>query len=171
MKNVLPCEIIRFTVGICSLGSILIATSDKGICALFFGSDPNELIEDLKKYFPKAQLIDGKMECLLSEVVAFVERPAVKLNLPLDIRGTSFQQRVWQALREIPVGSTESYSQVAERIGAPQSVRAVASACARNKIAVAIPCHRVVRSDGNLSGYRWGSGLKKALIDREGELP
>ncbi len=161
---------IRFAVGECSLGAILVAATDKGVCAILLGDDPETLVRDLEDRFPKARLIGGdtQFEQLVANVVGFVEAPALGLDLPLDVRGTAFQQRVWQALREIPPGSTASYSEIAERIGAPKAVRAVAQACASNAIAVAIPCHRVVRNDGGLSGYRWGVERKRALLDREG---
>ncbi len=160
---------IRFAIGECSLGSILVAASERGVCAILMGDDPDELARDLQDRFPRANLIggDAKFEALVAKVVGFVEAPQLGLDLPLDVRGTAFQQRVWQALREIPAGATASYSDVANRIGAPKSVRAVAGACAANALAVAIPCHRVVRSDGGLSGYRWGVERKRALLDRE----
>jgi AraC family transcriptional regulator, regulatory protein of adaptative response / methylated-DNA-[protein]-cysteine methyltransferase len=160
---------IRFAVGECSLGSILVAATDKGVCAILFGDDPDALVRDLQDRFPKARLIgaDKEFERLVATVVGFVEAPAHGLDLPLDLRGTAFQQRVWQALREIPSGSTASYAEIALRIGRPKAVRAVAQACASNGIAVAIPCHRVVRNDGALSGYRWGVERKRALLERE----
>jgi AraC family transcriptional regulator, regulatory protein of adaptative response / methylated-DNA-[protein]-cysteine methyltransferase len=160
---------IRFAVGECSLGSILVAATDKGICAILLGDHPDPLLRDLQDRFPKAQLVGGvaDFEQWIAKAVAFVEAPALGLQLPLHIRGTAFQQRVWQALREIPAGSTASYTQIAERIGAPKAVRAVAKACSSNNIAVAIPCHRVVRNDGARSGYRWGVERKRALLARE----
>jgi AraC family transcriptional regulator of adaptative response/methylated-DNA-[protein]-cysteine methyltransferase len=159
---------MRFAVGECSLGSILVAASDKGIVAIQFGDDPNVLLRDLQERFPKARLVGGdkEFERIVAVVVGAVERP-VDAELPLDVRGTAFQQRVWQALREIPRGSTASYADIAARIGQPKAVRAVARACASNEIAVAIPCHRVVRTDGSLSGYRWGVERKRALLERE----
>jgi AraC family transcriptional regulator of adaptative response/methylated-DNA-[protein]-cysteine methyltransferase len=162
-------EVIRFAIGECSLGSILVASSEKGVCCITLGDDPDFLLTDLQNRFRRAEFIggDADFEKLVAKVVGFVEAPKLGLSLPLDIRGTTFQQRVWQALREIPVGSTASYSEVAEKIGSPKSVRAVAGACAANSIAVAIPCHRVVRTNGNLSGYRWGVERKLALLDRE----
>jgi AraC family transcriptional regulator of adaptative response/methylated-DNA-[protein]-cysteine methyltransferase len=160
---------IRFAVGECSLGSILVAQSERGVCAILLGDDPGKLVRDLQDRFPRANLIgsDAEFERLVSKVVGFIEAPALGLDLPLDIRGTAFQQRVWQALREIPAGSTASYADIADHIGAPNSVRAVAQACAANALAVAIPCHRVVRNDGALSGYRWGVDRKRALLKRE----
>ena len=160
---------IRFAVGECSLGSILVAATDKGVCAILFGDDPDSLLRDLQDRFDKAELIggDADFEALVATVVGFVEQPRLGLDLPLDVRGTAFQQRVWQALAEIPAGETASYADVAAKIGKPAAVRAVAQACAANALAVAIPCHRVVRNDGALSGYRWGVERKRALLDRE----
>ncbi len=160
---------IRFAVGECSLGSVLVAASERGVCAILMGDDPDELARDLQDRFPRANLIggDAAFEALVSKVVGLVEAPRLGVDLPLDVRGTAFQQRVWQALREVPAGETVSYAAIAHRIGAPRSVRAVAQACAANALAVAIPCHRVVRSDGALSGYRWGVERKRALLDRE----
>ncbi len=161
---------IRFAVGQSSLGAILVAQSDLGICAISLGDDPETLVRELQDRFPRAKLIggDSEFEKLVAKVVGFVEQPGLGLNLPLDIRGTAFQERVWQALREIPPGQTASYAQIAERIGSPKSVRAVAQACGANQLAVAIPCHRVIRRDGDLSGYRWGVDRKRALLQREG---
>jgi AraC family transcriptional regulator of adaptative response/methylated-DNA-[protein]-cysteine methyltransferase len=160
---------IRFALGECSLGSILVAASPRGVCAISLGDDPESLVYELQDRFPKAHLIggDSAFEQLVAQVVGFIEKPALGLHLPLDIRGTAFQQRVWQALREIPPGRTMSYSEIAALIGAPKSVRAVAGACAANTLAVAIPCHRVVRTDGALSGYRWGVERKRALLEKE----
>jgi len=161
---------IRFAVGECSLGSILVAQSDRGVCAILMGDDPDALARDLQQRFPHAALVGGDtaFERLVAKVVGFVEAPRVGLDLPLDVRGTAFQQRVWQALRAIAPGQTASYAEIARRIGAPKSVRAVAQACGANALAVAIPCHRVVRNDGALSGYRWGVERKRALLEREG---
>ncbi|WP_236187773.1 bifunctional DNA-binding transcriptional regulator/O6-methylguanine-DNA methyltransferase Ada [Pseudomonas pharyngis] len=162
---------IRFAVGQCSLGAILVAQSERGICAILLGDDPHQLVCDLQDQFRRANLIgaDAEFEQLIARVVGFIEAPAIGLNLPLDVRGTAFQERVWQALREIPVGSTASYADIALQIGSPKAVRAVAQACGANSLAVAIPCHRVVRSDGNLSGYRWGVERKRELLEREGK--
>jgi len=160
---------IRFAVGECSLGSIVVAASRRGVCAILLGDDPEALIRDLQDRFPRASLIGGdkQFEQLVAKVVGFVEAPGLGLDLPLDVRGTAFQQRVWQALRKIPAGSTLTYAELARRIGAPKAVRAVAQACAANTLAVAIPCHRVVRTDGELSGYRWGVERKQALLRKE----
>ena len=162
---------IKYAVGTCSLGSILIAASDEGVCAILLGDAPDPLLEALHGQFPRAQIVSGDkgFEALAAKVIAFVETPGDGLDLPLDIRGTAFQHRVWDALRRIPTGTTASYAAIAEAIGAPKSVRAVAGACAANRVAVAIPCHRVVRSDGSLSGYRWGIERKRTLLAREKE--
>ncbi len=168
-----PGSIIRFAIGESTLGSILVAASDRGVCAILLGEDPGALARDLEDRFPQAELIggDAEFERLVAEVVAFVEAPNLGWSLPLDIRGTAFQQRVWEALRSIPPGSTASYAEVAGRVGRPRAVRAVAQACAANALAVAIPCHRVVRSDGGLSGYRWGVERKAELLRRERDEP
>jgi AraC family transcriptional regulator of adaptative response/methylated-DNA-[protein]-cysteine methyltransferase len=162
-------EEIRFAVGQTSLGAILVASSRKGVAAILLGNDPDGLVQDLQDRFPKARLIgaDRDYEGLVARVVGFVEAPAVGFNLPLDVRGTAFQQRVWQALREIPAGAIVSYAEIARRIGSPQAMRAVAGACAANNLAVAIPCHRVVRHDGAVSGYAWGVDRKRALLEYE----
>ncbi|WP_017906512.1 bifunctional DNA-binding transcriptional regulator/O6-methylguanine-DNA methyltransferase Ada [Pseudomonas asplenii] len=162
---------IRFAIAQCSLGAILVAQSTRGVCAILLGDDPQALARDLQDKFPKAEFIgdDAGFEQLVAKVVGFVEAPAIGLDLPLDLRGTAFQERVWQALRTIPVGSTASYAEIAKMIGAPKSFRAVAQACGANSLAVAIPCHRVVRSDGDLSGYRWGVERKRQLLDREAQ--
>lgn len=161
--------VIRFAVAQSSLGAILVAQSQRGICAILLGDDPDRLVRDLQDQFPQAELIgaDAEFEQLVAQVVGFIEAPNIGLNLPLDVRGTAFQQRVWLALREVPAGATVSYADIAARIGAPKAVRAVAGACAANHIAVAIPCHRVVRRDGDLSGYRWGVERKRELLRRE----
>jgi len=162
-------EEIRFAVGKSSLGAILVASSKKGVAAILLGDNPDTLVRDLQDRFRKARLIGGNKdyEAMVARVVGLVEAPGVGLDLPLDVRGTAFQRRVWQALKEIPVGQTASYSEIARRIGLPKSVRAVAGACAANNLAVAIPCHRVVRNDGSLSGYAWGVERKRALLGRE----
>jgi len=164
---------IRFAIGECSLGAILVAQSARGVCAILLGDDPDALARDLQDQFPNATLIggDANFEQLIARVVGLIEAPSLGLDLPLDVRGTAFQQRVWQALREIPPGTTASYAEIAARIGSPKSVRAVAQACGANHLAVAIPCHRVVRSDGSLSGYRWGVERKRELIEREAHVP
>lgn len=160
---------IRFAVGQCSLGAILVAASPRGICAISLGDDPQALVREVQDRFPQATLIgaDPAFESWVARVVGFVEAPQLGLDLPLDLRGTAFQQRVWQALQQIRPGETVSYTELARRIGAPTAFRAVASACAANVLAVAIPCHRVVKRDGGLSGYRWGVARKQALIERE----
>ena len=165
-------ESIRFAVGECSLGSVLVAATGKGVCAITLGDDPDALVRSLQDRFPHAHLVggDAAFEGLVGKVVALVEAPATASDLPLDVRGTAFQQRVWQALRKIPAGSTASYADIARRLGAPTAVRAVAQACGANPVAIAIPCHRVVRQDGSLSGYRWGVERKRALLDREASL-
>lgn len=162
---------IRFAVGACSLGAILVASTAVGVCAILLGDDPEALVRELQDRFPNAELHggDAAYERWMATVVGFVEAPATGLDLPLDVRGTAFQQRVWRALRDIPPGETASYAEIARRIGAPRASRAVAQACAANTLAVAIPCHRVVRQDGALSGYRWGVERKRALLERERE--
>jgi len=160
---------IRFAIGECSLGAILVARSERGVCAVLIGDDPLLLVHDLQDQFPKADLIGNEIgyEELVAKVVGLIEKPGLGLDLPLDIQGTAFQQRVWKALQQIPAGSTASYTDIAKIIGMPKAVRAVAQACGANSLAVAIPCHRVVRNDGSLSGYRWGVERKRALLDRE----
>ncbi len=160
---------IHFAVGECSLGSILVARSERGLCAILLGDAPEPLVRDLQDRFPRAQLQpgDAAFETTVATVIGFVEAPALGLDLPLDVRGTAFQQRVWEALRGVPPGEVASYADIARRMGVPQAVRAVAGACAANALAVAIPCHRIVRTDGGLSGYRWGVERKRALLARE----
>lgn len=162
-------EEIRFAVGECSLGSILVAESGRGVCAILLGDAPELLIHELEGRFPNAHLVggDAAFEARVAQVVGFVEAPHGTLDLPLDIRGTAFQQRVWKALRDVPPGTTITYKTLAARIGQPEAVRGVASACAANAIGVVIPCHRVVRTDGGLAGYRWGIERKQTLIARE----
>jgi AraC family transcriptional regulator of adaptative response/methylated-DNA-[protein]-cysteine methyltransferase len=162
---------IRFAIESCRLGFVLVGASDKGVCAILLGDDQEALAATLKARFPNATLINGDRDFKrqVAQVVKAVATPRAGIDLPLDVQGTAFQQRVWEALRQIPPGTTASYSEIARRIGRPRAVRAVASACAANWIAVAIPCHRVVRHDGNLSGYRWGVERKRALLDKERE--
>jgi AraC family transcriptional regulator of adaptative response/methylated-DNA-[protein]-cysteine methyltransferase len=162
-------EEIRFAIGQSSLGAILVASSAKGVVAILIADDPDELARDLQDRFPKARLVGGDRdyEALVARVVGLVEAPTLGLDLPLDVRGTAFQQRVWQALQNIPLGKTASYADIAVQIGLPKAVRAVAGACAANNVAVAIPCHRVVRSDGSLSGYAWGVERKRRLLQAE----
>lgn len=166
-------ERIRIGVGVSSLGKVLVAATDRGVCSILLGDRPDELMDELRRRFPGAELVDGDGEfgSWVAAAVGMVEVPSAGLDLPLDIRGTAFQQLVWDALREIPAGSTASYSEVAERIGRPGAARAVAGACAANQLAVAIPCHRVVHRDGSVSGYRWGVERKRELLDREGGGP
>jgi AraC family transcriptional regulator of adaptative response/methylated-DNA-[protein]-cysteine methyltransferase len=163
-------EEIRFAVGQTSLGAILVASSRKGVASILLGDDPDALVRSLQDRFPKAHLIgaDRDYETLVARVVGFVESPAMGLDLPLDVRATAFEQRVWQALQDIPVGETVSYAEIAQRIGSPNAARAVARACAANDVAVAIPCHRVIRNNGSVSGYAWGTERKRELLSREG---
>ena len=160
---------IFFAIGECSLGSILVAQSEKGVCSILIGDDPQLLLRDLQDRFPKANLIgdESHYQEMIAKVVGLIENPGVGLDLPLDIRGTAFQQRVWNALQQIPPGSTATYAEIAAKIGRPKAVRAVAQACGANALAVAIPCHRVIRNDGSLSGYRWGVERKRVLLERE----
>ncbi|MEZ5608607.1 MAG: bifunctional DNA-binding transcriptional regulator/O6-methylguanine-DNA methyltransferase Ada [Burkholderiaceae bacterium] len=162
-------QTIRFAVGQCALGAILVAESERGLCAIALGDEPEVLVRQLQDQFPQAELVggDAAFEQHVARVIGFVEQPRIGLELPLDVRGSAFQQRVWQALRQVPAGSTVSYAEIARRIGQPSASRAVAQACAANPLAVAIPCHRVVRSDGALSGYRWGVERKATLLGRE----
>jgi AraC family transcriptional regulator of adaptative response/methylated-DNA-[protein]-cysteine methyltransferase len=166
-------EEIRFSVGASSLGLILVAFSEKGVVSILIREDPDRLVEDLKDRFPKALFVRGNRddEEVLRRVIDFVEEPAHDLDLPLDVRGTAFQQRVWQALREIPAGQTTTYTDVAHKLGAPNAVRAVGNACSTNNLAVAIPCHRVLHKDGSPGGgNHWGNGRQRAMIDREAEV-
>lgn len=160
---------IRFAVGTSSLGAVLVAASPEGLRVISLGDDPGRLVQELRQRFPKAERIDNDPDFaqLVAKVVRLVEAPAESFGLPLDLVGTSFQQRVWQALRDIPAGDTVSYSELARRLGVPKSIRAVAGACAANRLAVAVPCHRAIRSDGTLSGYRWGVERKIELLKRE----
>ena len=160
---------IRYAIGESSLGLLLVAASDRGVCAIFFGDDADALVRDLRRQFPRARVTSGGSEFddLLGKVIGFVENPRRDLDLPLDIRGTAFQRRVWEALRRIPLGATASYGEIAKAIGSPKSVRAVGRACGSNPIALAIPCHRVVGSGGSLTGYRGGVERKRALLAKE----
>jgi len=160
---------VHFAVGQCSLGAVLVAATSKGLCAIFLGDDPNELVHDLQRRFPHACLKggDATFEDTVAKVVGLIEHPQQATPLPLDIRGTAFQQKVWQALTKIPLGKTATYLEVAKAIGLPKGFRAVAQACGANPLAIAIPCHRVVRTDGDLSGYRWGVKRKRTILERE----
>ena len=162
-------ETIRFAVGQCSLGAVLVAATDRGVCAVLLGDDPDALARDLQDRFKQAELVGGDagFETVVARVVGLIEAPSAGLELPLDVQGTVFQRRVWRALQAIPAGETATYAQIAQAIGAPKSSRAVAGACGANPLAVAIPCHRVIRRDGSLSGYRWGVERKRALLERE----
>lgn len=162
-------EVLTFAFGQSSLGDVLVASSAKGIAAILIGNDREKLTTELRKIFPHAELTEGnrQFEKTVAHVVAFVEHPEKSADLPLDIRGTAFQQRVWKALRAIPLGTTATYTDIADRIGNPKAVRAVARACATNPLAIVVPCHRVVRADGSMAGYRWGVDRKRKLIERE----
>jgi AraC family transcriptional regulator of adaptative response/methylated-DNA-[protein]-cysteine methyltransferase len=170
LATVTTSDTICFAIGECSLGSILVAKSERGICAVLIGDDPRLLVRDLQEQFPKADLTSNESGYgLVTKVAGLIEKPGAGLDLPLHVRGTAFQQRVWKALQQIPVGSTASYRDVAKLIGMPTAFRAVAQACGANSLAVVIPCHRVVRNDGGLSGYRFGVERKRALLEREGQ--
>lgn len=160
---------IQFRFGESSLGLVLVARMSRGICAVLLGDDRDALFQNVQERFPGFAIVEGgaALEVLASEISSFIDSPARRLNVPIDLRGTDFQQLVWRALREIPAGETASYTEIAHRIGRPKAVRAVAQACAANPLAILVPCHRVVRSDGSLSGYRWGIERKRALLDRE----
>ena len=164
---------VRFAVAQCALGALLVACSERGVCAISLGDDAEVLVRELQDRFPQARLHgdDADFDALVARVVALVENPRQAVALPLDIRGTAFQQRVWQALQQIPPGQTLSYAELAARVGASAAVRAVAGACAANVLAVAVPCHRIVRRDGSLSGYRWGVERKQALLALEAAEP
>ena len=164
-----PAEALSFATDETTVGAIVIAATRKGLCAVLLGDDSTRLVRDLQERFPEAELTrgDADFERLVAQVIDLIETPGGADDLPLDIRGSVFQQQVWVALRAIPSGSTLSYAEVARSIGRPTSARAVAQACASNALAVAIPCHRVVRTDGGLSGYRWGVERKRELLARE----
>jgi AraC family transcriptional regulator, regulatory protein of adaptative response / methylated-DNA-[protein]-cysteine methyltransferase len=160
---------IRFALAQCSLGAILVAATQRGVCCISLGDEPEPLLRELQQQFRGAELVggDAAFESLVAQVIGLVERPGARSSLPLDIRGTAFQEQVWQALTRIPPGVTSTYAELASALGKPDAVRAVANACAANRLAVAIPCHRVVRTDGSLSGYRWGVERKRQLLERE----
>src|SRR6185295_7403987 len=160
---------ILFSTGPCSLGVVLVARTERGVCAILLGDDPHELERDLRQRFPHDEVCDAYvgLEALVSEVTRFVAAPHTRLELPLDMRGSDAEQRVWNALREIPPGTTETYSGVARRLGIAATAKEVGEACAANPLAVAVPCHRVLRKDGSLGGYRWGLRRKRALLERE----
>lgn len=162
---------IQFAIGRCSLGSVLVGQTKRGVCVIAMDDDVAELERELARRFPKAQLVrgDAKFERTVNAVVRAIEAPATEWKLPLDVQGTVFQQRVWQALRQIPPGTTKTYTEIAQMLGMPQAVRAVAQACGANPVAVAVPCHRVIRGDGSLAGYRWGIERKRKLLDRESQ--
>jgi len=160
---------IHYATGESFLGWVIVAATEKGICSIEFGENPEALVQQIHHQFPQAKFRedDHTFNQWVTQVIAFIEMPQSGLNLPLDIQGTVFQQQVWQALQAIPIGSTLSYTELAQKIGNPKAVRAVARACASNKIAVVVPCHRVVGSNGKLTGYRWGIDRKQALLERE----
>jgi AraC family transcriptional regulator, regulatory protein of adaptative response / methylated-DNA-[protein]-cysteine methyltransferase len=160
---------IRYAVEPCALGVVLVAATEKGVCGIEFGESAHDLVQRLRDRFPKASLVPGDPDFKdwVGRVLRYVEHPRGLLELPLDVRGTVFQRQVWDALGTIPSGQTASYGDVARAIGQPKAVRAVAQACASNHIALAIPCHRVIRGNGQLSGYRWGTQRKTELLERE----
>lgn len=162
-------SMLAFEIGTCALGRVLVAATPQGIAAILLGDDADALVRDLERRFKAATLASGDavLADTTEKVVGLVENPAASLDLPLDMRGTPFQRRVWEALRQIPAGTTATYRQIAETVGMPMAVRAVATACAANHLAVAVPCHRVVRMDGSLGGYRWGIERKQELLSRE----
>ncbi|RZI82941.1 MAG: bifunctional DNA-binding transcriptional regulator/O6-methylguanine-DNA methyltransferase Ada [Rubrivivax sp.] len=163
-------EHIRYAVEPCALGMMLVAATARGVCAIEFADSSQALVDGLQARFPKAcfEPADGPFKQWISQILRHLEQPSGLLDLPLDVQGTVFQRRVWQALQDIPCGQTVSYTELARRLGQPTAVRAVASACANNNIAIAIPCHRVVRTNGDLAGYRWGLARKAELLRREG---
>jgi len=164
-------SVIQYAICECSLGFLLVAMSEQGVCAIIPGDSSAELVSELRHRFPRAKISETQLlEDVLAAIVMHLDDPAQILDFPLDIQGTDFQQHVWQALQKIPVGVTVSYSDIANTINAPKSVRAVANACAANALAIVIPCHRVVKNDGSLSGYRWGVQRKRALLDKEAGL-
>ncbi len=162
-------ETIRYSIGESSLGRVLVAQSESGIAAVLIGHEGDVLRQDLRRRFPQASLVeaDAAQSAVSARVIRFIESPGRTLDVSLDLRGTDFQQKVWRTLRDIPPGETATYTEIATRLGLPTAVRAVAAACGANPLAVIVPCHRVVRSDGELAGYRWGVERKRALLDRE----
>jgi AraC family transcriptional regulator, regulatory protein of adaptative response / methylated-DNA-[protein]-cysteine methyltransferase len=158
-------EVIRYALGSCSFGPFLVGSTEKGICVLTLGAKKDVLLKDLRRRFKGADFADGGR--FVKDAKALIDHPSRGSQLPLDLRGTPFQKKVWQALLRIPAGKTASYAEIAKAVGKPKAVRAVAQACGANHIAVFIPCHRVVRSDGSLSGYRWGTRIKAALLESE----
>jgi len=158
---------ISVTIARTSLGLALVAQTTRGVAAILLGDDRAELQREIRERFPDAQLVDAKANDVVAKVVALIDAPSTRFDAPLDLRGTDFQRKVWKALREIPAGSTATYAAIAQRIGRPTASRAVAQACGANPVAVAVPCHRVIRADGGLSGYRWGVERKRTLLDRE----
>ncbi len=164
-------ERLRFAIGHASLGAVLVAASERGVAAILLGDDADALPRELERMFPKAELIGGDADFArdVAQVIGFIEGRSPALDLPLDIRGTAFQKRVWDAVAKIPPGCTADYAEIAGAIGRPGAARAVAGACAANKLAVAIPCHRVVRRGGGMAGYRWGVARKRALLEREAQ--
>jgi len=166
---------IRYTTLRVAVGTLLVAASERGICAVALGDNESKLVADLRTEFPRAAIerVDAGRDEWLAAMIERVsaqigiDQPSGDVTVPVDIRATAFQWRVWQALQRIPRGETRSYTQIAAEIGAPRAVRAVASACARNRLAVVVPCHRVIRADGSLGGYRWGMARKRALLDHE----
>jgi len=158
---------ISVTIARTSLGLALVAQTTRGVAAILLGDDRAELQREIRERFPDAQLVDAKANDVVAKVVALIDAPSTRFDAPLDLRGTDFQRKVWKALREIPAGSTATYAAIAQRIGRPTASRAVAQACGANPVAVAVPCHRVIRADGGLSGYRWGVERKRELLDRD----
>jgi AraC family transcriptional regulator of adaptative response/methylated-DNA-[protein]-cysteine methyltransferase len=169
VPTVVTLDIISYATGECALGRVLVARSVKGVCAILIGADHDELEVDLAVRFPQARLVasEAAVHDDLAKVIRFADKPAEGLDLTLDMRGTPFQRRVWEKLRAIPAGRTVTYMELARWVGPLTSARAVAGACAANSIALAVPCHRVVRSDGDLAGYRWGIERKRELIQKE----
>lgn len=162
-------ETVNYFTGDTSLGRVLVATTERGVSAILFGDNDSALVADLAREFPKAELVvaPNAQGATIKKVIDLIEQPSASFDLPLDIRGTEFQRSVWTALENVQSGKIASYKEIAETIGAPAAVRAVAQACGANRLAVAIPCHRVVAANGDISGYRWGVDRKRALLNRE----